>query len=122
MKETVRSLRAYFILVGLITIGQLVGPLQKTESALIGFFFLVGLAVGMMWVVMGVRLPKLLASTPRTVERVVTGSGLFVAIMLLLAMVGRFEPKFMVELILGLLLTRYLVKNVRRLALEHARS
>ena len=125
MRETVRSLRAYFILSGLaelyIEAIALASALRSAISAatvLAVLIAVVGIGFSMAFLYVGVLLPALLR---RAVDRIMTL--LYVsAAWLIVSSVPRFflgdRTWAVVGLAIGLLIVWYLLRNVRRLAME----
>ena len=125
MKETVRSLRAYFILSGLASLwfqfldvrahlraGISPATILATAIGLVG----VGLAVAFLYV--GGFLPKLLQSSPnRIVILLYVGAG-WAILASLLSLLNGVQFGTIVVLGISLLILWYLLRNVRRLAAE----
>jgi hypothetical protein len=122
MRETVRSLRAYFILSGLATLFSyglalwvnFQGPFMfATVLGIIG----IGFSLAFLYV--GFSLTGLLTSS---VGRIVTllylSTGWVVFVFLLGLLEGSLAPVAVFTLVLSLLILWYLLKNVRRLAAE----
>jgi hypothetical protein len=121
MKETVRSLRAYFILSGLATLlsysralwVNFQGPIKL--ASVIG---VVGIAFSLAFLYVGFSLPALLT---RSVGRIVTllyvSTG-WVVFVFFLGLLEGLAPVAVLTLVLTLLILWYLLKNVRRLAAE----
>lgn len=121
MRETVRSLRAYFILSGLLSLVYSATALRATlqnPSAIPAILDLITVAIALAFIYVGFALPGLLRGS---VERVVTllyaSTGWSVFVFLLTLMQG-FNPVAFGFLILTVLILWYLLRNVRRLAAE----
>jgi predicted membrane channel-forming protein YqfA (hemolysin III family) len=121
MKETVRSLRAYFILSGvatLISYGRALwvnfqGPFKlPTAIGVIG----IGFSVAFLYV--GINLPRLLRSSASRVVTLLYVSTGWVVFVFLLGLREELAPIAVVTLLLSLLILWYLLKNIRRLATE----
>jgi hypothetical protein len=121
MKETVRSLRAYFILSGvatLISYGRALwvnfqGPFKlPTAIGVIG----IGFSVAFLYV--GINLPRLLRSSASRVVTLLYVSTGWVVFVFLLGLREELAPIAVVTLLLSLLILWYLLKNIRRLAAE----
>ena len=121
MRETVRSLRAYFILSGLATLisyGRALwvnfqGPFKlPTGIAVIG----IGFSLAFLYV--GIALPGLLRSSAGRVVTLLYVSTGWVVFVFLLGLREELAPVAVVTLLLSLLILWYLLRNVRRLAAE----
>jgi hypothetical protein len=118
MRETVRSLRIYFIVVavagGAVNLTALFGSAQilGTLIAMIG----VGIASAYFYV--GLSLRRLLVRSPGQITAVLIAGGAFLLLLVLLNVLTGMEKGFLVRAIIGLLITWYLLTNVRRLVAE----
>jgi hypothetical protein len=120
MRETVGSMRAYFILTGLLgllmNVGLLLGSQGNLLLLLIGA---IGTIAGVLFLVSGARLPKLVASRSSFVPRVLLGTGVYLALYLLLGLsLGQVGIGVVVQAALGLLITWYLLRNFGRLSTQ----
>jgi hypothetical protein len=118
MKETVGSLRAYFILAGLGSGALNVVALQHAEPAPAKMIAIVGIAFAIAYVYAGVRLRSLIATTPERVLWLLIAGGLFLALLFGIGLLYGAALAALPKIILGLLITWYLFANVRRLAAE----
>ena len=118
MKETVGSLRAYFILSGLVSGGLNVVALQSAEPAAAKAIAIVGLGFAIAYVYAGVRLRPLIAASPARVLWLLIAGGLFLAILFGIGLLYGAAMAALPKIVLGLLITLYLFANVRRLAAE----
>lgn len=129
MRETVGSLRAYFILVSILGIlgtvlsVRLMVALQPvaTQIPKAAMLTLVGSTVGdaalsIMLLYTGIRLPTLLQSAPRFVVRLLYVLAAWLILAFLFSLNGGLSILAVVHLIVGLLVTWYLWRNVLRLA------
>jgi uncharacterized SAM-binding protein YcdF (DUF218 family) len=118
MRETVRSLRIYFILVGMLAlIGNLLSINSPQQSIFGAIFSMLGVLVGAAYVYAGFVLKKLLVSTPSVVEKLLLFSGGLVVVSLLVSLIYGALPAIAKSLV-GLLIIWYLLRNVRRLSAE----
>ena len=119
MRETVRTLRLYFIVSSLLAVpGNLLILVLSQGNLLMVGLALIGLGFCGVFFYIGAVLPRLLAESPRTVTRVIYAGMAFLVMSfpLTLAEGVRFRP--FVFLILGLLICWYLLQNVKRLSAE----
>ena len=124
LQETPRSLRAYLILVGIFgTAGQIYQVVLAPEGGpftrLLG---LVGLVIGVAFLWVGITFRSLLASAPNRIEQLLIVGAVYSILLTLI--VGVMSPKpeerggALAQGLIGLLITLYLLRNVRRLARE----
>ena len=121
MRETVRSMRAYFILSGLATLfsyGRALwvnfqGPL--TFATGVG---VIGIGFSLVFFYIGISLPRLLRSSAGRIATLLYVSTGWVVFVFLLGLLEGLAPVAVITLILSLLILWYLLKNVRRLAAE----
>jgi hypothetical protein len=125
MRETVRSLRAYFILSGLAELYLqgvvLLSALRSTISVatvLTGFVAIVGIGFAIAFLYAGALLPALLRNAvDRIVILLYVSAGWLVVSSIPGFLIGD-RPWVVVGLAIGLLIVWYLLRNVRRLAGE----
>jgi hypothetical protein len=121
MRETVRSLRAYFILSGLATLFSYSRALLVNFQGSISVVMVIGvigIGFSLAFLYVGFALPRLLTSAVRQVVLLLyvsTGWVIFVFLIGLLTGIAIFA---VITLVLSLLILWYLLKNVRRLAAE----
>jgi hypothetical protein len=121
MRETVRSLRAYFILSGLATLfsyGRALwvnfqGPF--TFATVVG---VIGIGFSLAFFYTGVSLPRLLRSSAGRIATLLYVSTGWVVFVFLLGLLEGLAPVAVITLILSLLILWYLLKNVQRLAAD----
>lgn len=120
MKESVGSLRAYFIVVALLAGFQNTALLvQSQENIVIVIMALLGLGFAIAYLYIGIALRKLLIKSSKIIIGVILVSmGFQVVVFLLYLLVGVQAAVVLPQLIIGLLITWYLLKNVKRLSSE----
>ena len=125
MRETVRSLRLYFILSGLAELwlqsGVLVGILRSTISAATiaaAVFGIVGVSFSLAYLYVGAFLPALLRTSSHRVVMLLYISAGWLVVSSVLGFLSTDRVWVVVGLVLGLLIIWYLLRNVRRLTLE----
>jgi hypothetical protein len=118
MRETPRSLQAYFIIVGVISIALNVKALTEVTGALMASAAL-GIAVGLAFLVAGLRVKTSLAAGARDILIIllVNGGLLVLGAAATLTQPGQGGAQ-LVAPIVGLAITAYLYVNVKRLAKE----
>ncbi len=120
MRETVGSMRAYFILTGLL------GGLSNLGLLVAGRANLILLALGLLgelacvsFLYMGIRLRTLVATASPIVPRILHVTGGYLLLLLLLGLlIGGQGVGLILQSVLGLLITWYLLRNFRRLVQE----
>jgi len=119
MRETIGSLKAYFILIALIGAAQSAFLLFKSQGIFIIIIFsLLGLGVSCVYFYIGISFRKLLIQSPKFITTVILISmGLLIASFLLSLLEG-LQGSMVLELVIGLLITWYLLRNVKRLSSE----
>lgn len=120
MRETVRSLRAYFIFSGLAGVFFGVSALRANLlgtaiGAIIGF---ISIGFSLVFVYVGFTLPKLLRVSANRIVMLLYASTAWTVFFFLLSLLGGPSVFGLVALVLTLLILWYLLKNVRRLAAE----
>jgi hypothetical protein len=119
MKETVGSLKAYFIVVSILSI---IGSLVALGSSQINPLFLVtgliGLAFSVAYLYIGITLRKLLVESPKLIDNMLLASMAYQVITFLLSLLNGFQTGLVIQLAIALLLLWYLLANVRRLSKE----
>lgn len=117
MRETVRSLRAYFVIVGLITGGRAIASLLTGPSGVGAWIEIVPIALAAAHVYVGVRLEHLLTASPGQVNAVVIAGGILAAIALTISVIGMWLSAMFWSGV-QLLIAWYLFVNVKRLSRE----
>src|SRR2546425_5161980 len=123
LQETPRSLRAYLMLVGALgTVGQVYRLLAPEGGPFTRLLALIGLAISLGYVWLGISFHSLLSAAPSRIEQLlIVGAAYSI---LLAVIVGVLSPKpeerggALAQGLVGLLVTLYLLRNVRRLARE----
>ena len=125
LRETPRSLRAYLLLVGVLgTVGQVYQLLAPEGGPFTRLLALIGLAISLAYVWLGISFHSLLSAAPSRIERLLIAGAAYS--ILLAVIVGVLSPKpeerggALAQGLVGLLVTLYLLRNVRRLAREAA--
>jgi hypothetical protein len=118
MRETPGSMRAYFILVGLLATGANAWSLPGATGALYTSA-VAGLIVGLIYLVIGFRLEKSLAAGAQgTLLLLKINVGLLLVAVVFLVLQPGFHPNQLWTPVLSLAITGYLYFNLRRLAAE----
>jgi hypothetical protein len=121
MKETVRSLRTYFILGGLATIFSAVSGLRSISQRQIGFEtveHMISVGFGLAFLYFGFSLPTLLRSSAGHIVTFLYISAGWSVLASLVGLLQGDSPFELLRVVLVLLILWYLLKNVRRLATE----
>jgi len=121
MKETVRSLRAYFILSGvatLISYGRALWVNFQGPVAIPTIIGVIGIGFSAAFLYVGINLPRLLRSSAGRIVTLLYVSTGWVVFVFLLGLLEGLAPIAVVTLLLSLLILWYLLKNIRRLAAE----
>lgn len=124
MQETPRSLKAYLILVGILgAAGQIYQVVLSPEvgpfTRLLG---LVGLVISVAFLWVGITFRSLLSTAPNRIEQLLIVGAVYSILLTLI--VGVMSPRpeerggALAQGLIGLLITLYLLRNVRRLARE----
>lgn len=119
MRETVRSLKTYFIVIAVLgLIGSISSLPLWSLSPLFLIFGLIGLAFALAYLYIGISLRKLLAESPKTINNVILASMAYQVLNFLLSLLNGVQVASIVQLAIGLLITWYLLNSVKRLSLE----
>jgi hypothetical protein len=117
MRETVGSLRAYFILSGLAGIFSAIGLIYLSD--IVGLVIaLVTIGFSLAFLYVGFALAKLLRSSSSRITTLLYSSAGWSVLAFLLSILGGLSTSALVTLVLSLLIVWYLLRNVRRLAGE----
>lgn len=121
MRETVRSLRAYFILSGLATLfsyGRALWVNFQGPFMIATVIGIIGIGFSLAFLYVGFSLPGLLKSSVGRIVTLLYVSTGWVVFVFLLGLLEGVAPVALFTLVLSLLILWYLLKNVRRLAAE----
>lgn len=120
MRETVRSLRAYFIFSGLAGVFFGVSALRANllGTAIGAIIGLISIGFSLAFVYVGFTLPKLLRVSANRIVMLLYASTAWTVFFFMLSLSGGPSVFGLVSLVLTLLILWYLLKNVRRLAAE----
>jgi hypothetical protein len=121
MRETVRSLRLYFVLTAVLSGAVNIVSLQRPLGFISEVLSVVGIAFALAYLYLGLRLRRLLAAAPGQIIGVLIAGAAFLLLLLALDALSGFQGGMLVQAVLGLLITWYLFVNVRRLAAEATR-
>jgi hypothetical protein len=119
MKETVGSLKAYFIVVSILGISGSVVALGSSQvNPLFLVTGLIGLAFSVAYLYVGITLRKLLVESPKLIDNMLFTSMAYQVITFLLSLLNGFQTGLVIQLAISLLLLWYLLSSVRRLSKE----
>lgn len=119
MRETVGSLKAYFILVGVLGLIGNIGAIAASQvNPLFLISGLIGLAFSGAYLYIGIMLRKLLVESPKLVKNFILASMAYLIVDFLLTLLGGDQTNSVIRLAIGLLITWYLLSNVKRLSQE----
>jgi len=119
MRETPRSLSIYFVIIGLLgLISNLGGMFQFKGDLVLVLLVLPGIGFSVAFLYFGFRLRSLLPASTQWVIRVLVASAIYWIILFLLTPFAGIAEA--VQLVIGLLIIFYLIRNIRRLSTEMA--
>jgi hypothetical protein len=136
MRETVRSLKAYFIVIAVLGLIKSISTLSFIVIAVLSFresistlpfwshsplfliISLIGLAFALAYLYIGISLRKLLAESPKTINNVILASMAYQVLNFLSSLLNGVQVASIVQLAIGLLITWYLLNSVKRLSVE----
>lgn len=118
MKESVRSLSAYFIIVGILSSLANIAAIIKSQGNILaivinGCF----IAVALSFLLIGIRLRRMLVSQPEIITRVLMASFVLLAAKLAISLSAAYRTGTITSII-GFLVVLYLLANARRLSKE----
>jgi hypothetical protein len=119
MQESEKSLKYYFIAVGVLNLWRFWDlPQIFKSSAILGAFSVIGLLLGMGFLYFGFKLEKYLSQAPGFLIKFIILNLSFEIIVLLYYFFGRSETPInsAALLLISLLLAFYLIKNIKRLS------
>lgn len=117
LKETPGSMRVYLVVIGLLGAAfGLLGAISSVVGPVWRVIFLVSLAMSVAYVVVGFSLKSLLSANPDRIEQVLIAGAVWFTLVRVAAVL--FEGSFgaLVDIPVGVIITVYLLKQVRRLA------
>ena len=128
MRETAGSLRAYFIVVGVIGLAaaalsasffvsllRYAAAMPPLTTIMLVVTIVVETVLAAAFLYTGVRLPVMLRTSPAFVVRLLWVTAAWTAISFLASLASGFQPLAAVHLVIGLLICWYLLRSVRRL-------
>jgi len=123
LQETARSLRTYLVLVGVVgTVANMAGVLSPDAGSVGRLLSLVGVAISLAYAWLGIAFKSFISTNPRRFEQILIAGAIYsilIAVIVVVVYPGAAETGGAVARgIVGLLITLYLLKNVRRLARE----
>lgn len=136
MRETVRSLKAYFIVIAVLGLIKSISTLSLIVIAVLAFresistlslwslsplfliIDLIGLAFALAYLYIGISLRKLLVDSPKIINNVILASMAYQVLNFLLSLLNGVQLSSIIQLAIGLLITWYLLNSVKRLSLE----
>lgn len=119
MRESVKSLRAYFVFVGTLTALQGIGMARGSNfNVIIGVFCLVQFSLAAGYLYVAIKLDKLLTTSIRPIAIVLSAGVAVLALVFLVSLVGGFNFQYAFKLALGSVLAWYLYRNSKRLYSE----
>jgi hypothetical protein len=122
MRETVRSLKLYFILSALLSGAMNVRALLGGEGGVGAILAVLGIAFAAAYLYVGLNLRRLLATAPGRIANLLIAGAVFLVLLLLLGLMSGTAGGALPFVTIGLLITWYLFVNVRRLAAESHRD
>ncbi len=122
MRETPRSLRAWFGVVGGLVLAKTLGGILSHDGDPWKFVgTLVGLVFGVAYVYICSRLPGLLVESPRKIINIILASSVILGLAAVVELATSNVASLVVPVV-QLLINWYLVRNTKRLALEAKRG
>jgi hypothetical protein len=119
MKESIGSLRAYFIIIALLAgIKNTASLVQSQRDIAIVIGALIGVGFAIAYLYIGLTLRKLIVKSPKIITKVILVSMGFLVVGFLFSLLEGVQTAMVAQLIIGLLITWYLLKNVKRLSSE----
>ena len=115
MRETVSSIRAYFVLSALLSILSYLKGLATSQGAIVTTLLLAGLGLALAYLYLGLRLKTLIVDAPERILFVLKLGGSFWLMTLVLAIARGGIVGVVTQATVALLVTSYLFVNVRRL-------
>jgi predicted membrane channel-forming protein YqfA (hemolysin III family) len=129
MKETVRSLRAYFLLSGIASLcfgflglAASLPTVISPTTLLVASIGIVGIGFSLAFLYVGAFLPGLLRNSSHRIVILLYASTAWAVLTFLLSLLNGVQPGAIVVIVISLLILWYLLRNVRRLAGEAHQS
>jgi uncharacterized membrane protein len=116
LKETVKSLRLYFIVIGVIS-GLLSASLLPGSSSFGVVFGVIGIVLGAGFLYVGIRLRDLLATSATPILALIYAN-MAMYVVSGVSSLSAGNTRGQVQAAIGLAISAYLVSNVKRLAAE----
>lgn len=110
MKETEKSLRAYFIIVGILGLLSLIISKVLNPEISIGLFSIIELILGAMFIYFGIKMNKYLQDSPKTLV-------MFVYIAFGITTISHLVVGNFIFAIIPVLIGWYFVKNIKKLSM-----
>jgi len=118
MRESVTSLKWYFIIIALISAYRNVFDLSQSQGNIIVVIFsFIGIGFSITWFYLGIQLKRLLAKSPKVIITILFSTIGYLGLVSLLELLGG-SPAGLIKFFVGILITWYLLRNVKRLSLE----
>ena len=115
MRETVGSLRAYFVLTGLLGLLSVVSVLRANSVGPLALVMeAVSLAFSVAFIYVGFSLARLLSTSANRIIGLLYASAGWTVLLFILSLLGGMSPFAIVVFVVSLLILWYLLKNVRR--------
>ena len=119
MRESVKSLRSYFVFVGALTALQGFSMAKGSEfNVILGIFCLVQFSLAAGYLYVGLKLDKLLTTSIKPIAVVLSAGVAVLALMFLISLVGGLSFQYTFQLVLGSVIAWYLYRNAKRLSFE----
>ena len=119
MKESVGSLKAYFIVVSVLGVIGSLGILGASQvNPLFLVIGLIELGFSVAYLYIGITLRKLLVKSPKVIDNILFASMAYHVIIFLLSLSNGLQIVLVIRLAIVLLLFWYLLINVKRLSQE----
>ena len=116
MKESIVSLKAYFIIIGMI--GLAIG-LAHSISGSNAIISLIGVAFSVSYLYIGITLRKLLIESPEVLERIIYANIAYIILSFLFGLFSGLSVS-LIRLVIGLLINWYLLNSVKRLSIDES--
>ena len=120
MRETVRSMRVFLILTGVLALFPNLGFIfRRGGGVAVPILGLIGIFLASEYIYIGLKLRAFVATNAPVVTKVFYGTSVFLVLFLVLGLtIGPLGVVLVAEAALGLLINWYLLRNFRRLVRE----